>query len=40
MRDLPYEGRLFKDVLNGIYVGNQLCDEVEHVLPQLTQGLC
>jgi len=34
--DLPYEGRLFKDALDGIHAGNQPCDEVEHVLSQLS----
>ena len=39
-RDLPCEGRLFKDVLDGIHVGNQPRGEVKRVLPQLAQGLC
>ena len=33
MRDLPYEGRLFKDVFDGIHARKQPHGEVEHILP-------
>ena len=38
MEDLPYEGRLFKDILDGAHAGNQLHGEVKHILLQLAGG--
>ena len=35
MEDLPCEGKLFEDVLDGIHARNQLRGEVEHILLQL-----
>ena len=40
MGDLPYEGRLFKDVLDKVYAGNQLHGVEEHILLQFVRGPC